>query len=283
MLRVKSLINTARSSLRRSLHIELLKENQRGVTVRVLRNDRNITEAPEAYIKRSTQELKAPFKPHRLYIYVDKAVLKEAALTAGHIVSFLTNQNASVIEDSAVNLRNGQAIETKRLVYTLDHEKPKQKRTQAIYKVALDSIQDEFVHLFKKANPLVPVAVDTKKFLIEFPIGLVREPINVILERVQNFKNNIKDREYILCDGIVESVVSNEVVSREIVERLNCVSGFYEGLGVKGTEANPSPQMAGWSYTNFLLGTEETERLFAGTGFKNKDIERTQYDKLSKK
>lgn len=284
MLKIKNFLNKSTFSTKRLIHTEFIKKIPVGVSLSSIRNDRRPTEDKQSYSNRSNRELANILKPNMFYVYVDKSVLgKDMPPVAGHIASFVTNKDGLVINGTQVSLRNGDPVPEKRLVYTFEHEKPKKERNQMVYKVIFNSISEEFKKsLFEKAIPGLPFQDDKKRFLFEFPITLTGESIDTILKYVANLKNDPKHTEYLLSDGVIETIASGEIVTREFTKSFNCINGFYAGIGVKGVEHNPSPQMAAWSYAKFILGEKDRDLLIEGTEFKNKKVERTQDDQLCK-
>lgn len=256
--------------LQRALHHRAIKVSTEGTVLTELKNNITARQTVSSYNDDSWNDLVTNLLvKNQLYIYVDKARLKKARLFPGHIFTFLTD-NHGIIKDSCVSLRNGRMVENKALLFRLWNN-PQQERRQAVYRVRFNQVKEEFYDFFlKRAEPSLAVEQDHARYLA----GLSLENYNVdlLLEKIKGVLATYLDKEYILHSGRVNG---------ESVRALNCITGFYEGLSVIGTEPDPSPQMALWSYLMFIWGPSSRDRFIEGTDLKVDQNERTHDDVLS--
>ena len=256
--------------LQRALHHRTLKVSTEGTVLTELKNNITDHQSVSSYQADSWNDLVTNLlTKNQLYIYVDKARFKNGRLFPGHIFTFVTD-NHGIIKDSCVSLRNGRMLENKALVFRLSND-PQQERRQAVYRVRFNQVKEEFYDFFlKRADPSLSVEQDHARYLA----GLSLENYNVdlLLEKIKGVLATYLDKEYILHSGRVDG---------ESVRALNCVTGSYEGLGVVGTEPDPSPQMALWSYLMFIWGPSYRDGFIEGTDLKVHQIERTYDDVLS--
>jgi hypothetical protein len=152
----------------------------------------------------------------------------------------------------------------------------------------LDFEEELVESILKYAREDISVKSGPKRFLIGIPLavlkdGLENQGVNFsdikklkefLIQSVQLAKDKFRYKEFILCDGEVDG---------KPVKSLNCVAGFYEVLQVKGSQSNPSPQMAAWSYLKFIIGPILRDELIADFTLREEGIERTYDDPLESK
>jgi len=254
------------NGIRRSLHHHTLNSSVDGSSIYGLKNNIFKNQALSSYQGESWQKLTSDLlRPNTFYIYLDKASLDAPHLYAGHILSFLTN-DSGLVEESCISLRNGAAVDDRTLVFRLSNGTIRHGR---VYNIKLRGLKDEFDNfLFNRADSNKPVDQDVQRYLIGLPLDC--SDINGLLERIRLVKLMCSNREYILHSGIIDN---------KSVQPLNCITGFYRGVNVIGTESDPSPQMALWSYLRFIWGAKERDVFIAGTGLRDPKIER-DYDDI---
>lgn len=252
---------------RRFLHFDAVKKCKKRRALFQLKNNITTDQSLPTYTEESWQTLISQVLTRdTMYVYVDKAKLDQNAIYPGHILSFMTDDQG-IMEDSCLSLRNGQIYSGKLLEYTLQN-----KITQRgyVYGIRFWNLKDDFgKFFFGKANAKGSLDLRRQRYLIGLPLdGFSKE---AILERIGCVKSEYQNKDYILHGGKVNG---------QKVGARNCVNGFYSGMNVVGTESNPSPQMALWSYLRFIWGIEEREDFIAETKLREHQIERTHDDML---
>ena len=269
---------------KRFFHYKPLNKRNSGAFLGEIKNDRKHNEALSTYKKRSIGEFNQILKPNQFYIYTDRSSLKRGLLKPGHIVSFITSSNANILDGSCVSLRHHK-IKKKdvALEFELSHDNSMRRyRTNPIWDVRFLDIQEELDEfLFKNAKEGFSLDKDTSRFLTGIPLSILPEPADKIIERIKEVKQSLANSEYILADGKRILLPNNKV--DKFVKAVNCVTGVYRGLGVKGIESSPSTQMATTGLLKLLLGEEEKDELIRDTGLRRLDDEKRygQDDELS--
>ncbi|MES2217170.1 MAG: hypothetical protein V4501_02030 [Pseudomonadota bacterium] len=251
------------------LHYKVVSELGSGPFIAELKSDRFDYERPVVYSNRSWNELTYKLQNDTFYIFVDKGVLGKS-LKAGHIASFYTDDKGKIVKDSCISLRTG-ARTVKVLKGFFSHELTQPPRTNSVWKTdVIDDVEIEFrKYNFLNSAPNIPLEKQKPKFLIGLPISL-NERLK-LATYIQEAKLELTGQDYILFNGEVDG---------QDVDALNCITAFYRALNLKGSEPNPSPQMAAWSYLGFLLGSVECDWLIKPTKLKEHGIERTHNDIL---
>ena len=269
---------------RRAMHYKLLNEAPSGASMGEIKNDREQDESLEVYGERSIEEFAQILKPNQLYLYTDRSSLKYGILYPGHIVSFLTDKEADIIDESCVSLRRQK--EKKKdvaLKFSLSHDdSEKRHRTNPIWDVRFLNVKGEFKEfLYDRAKEGLSPDKDVRRFLTSIPLSELPYSADEMVEYIKDLKQKSANSEYILTDGKRISIFDEEVI--EPVSAFNCITGVYRGLSVKGTEPSPSTQMATSSILKLVLGEKERDELIRGTGLRREDDEKRhdQDDELS--
>jgi hypothetical protein len=197
-------------------------------------------------------------------------------LHPGHVVSFVTDENG-IVENSCISLRNDAMVNGKRLKYQLSNQTVKQGFVHTVKFMELKDELDKY--LFNRA----------KDYRERYLLGLQLKSweIGTLVDRVRLVKSMYSCEEYIIHSGTVNDVE---------VEAVNCVTGFYRGAGVVGTESDPSsrrqdwdrgvgtpdpsPQMSAWSYLAYIWDLGERDRFLEKTKVRELGVERVHDDQL---
>ena len=268
----------------RKIHYKLLNKVKSGASIGAIKNDRGKDEALDAYVERSMKELGQILKPDQFYLYTDRSSLKDGVLSAGHIFSFLTNDEAKVIEKSFMSLRHQPGRKKDVILeYKLPHDdSEKDHRTNFIWDVKFVDEKEEFTEfLYNRAEEGLPPDEDVERFITNIPLSELPDSANDIIERVNNFKKESTGKEYILARGKKISLPDKKVIGP--ASPLNCIVGVYSGIGAEGLGEAPSAQMATTGILNLTLGEKEKDELIRDTGLRREDDERRygEDDKVS--
>lgn len=249
---------------KRSLHYQTLNLDNNGNIIYGFRNNLTRQQGQAEYAKESWQTLTSNMlKRNAFYIYLDKATLKKDRLHPGHVVSFVTDENG-IVEESCLSLRNGGMVDGKVLRYQLPNKTVKQGFVHTVRFLGLKEELDEY--LFNRAKN---VSLDRERYLLGLP--LKPREISRLVDKVRLVKSMYSRQEYIIHSGTVNDVE---------VDALNCVTGFYRGAGVVGTEPDPSPQMSLWSYLAYIWNLGERDSFLEKTKVRESGVERVHDDQL---
>jgi hypothetical protein len=265
--RFSRLLTRSSHNFKRSLHHQIYDTSVNGSIIYGFRNNLISQQGKAEYANQSWQHIRSNLlKRNALYIYLDKAKLNKGRLYPGHVVSFITDENG-IVEESCISLRNGAKVDGKVLLYQVTD---KIARKGFVHKVRFLELKDEFNnYLFDRAVPDKDVSIDDERYLLGLP--LKPSEISTLVERVRLVKSLYSSQEYILHSGTVNDVE---------VDALNCVTGFYRGAGVVGTEPDPSPQMSVWSYLAYIWNVEERDKFLEKTNVREPGLERVHDDHL---
>lgn len=251
-----------------------------GIEMYALANDLTASKYPnqeqnkpcDAYITDSLKTFKSILKPSSYYVFVDKAVKKGDSIPyGGHILSFLTDSQSDVNKNATMSLRPGKSLPNKTLIYTLSHLDIDKKETRSVREVEYYDLEKELKsHFFNQA---ISDYLGTNRFLIRLPIRVLEMNNSDIIERTTAVKEALSSKWFILFDGKVDN---------KFVKALNCTTGFYSQNLLSGSEINPSPQMAAWSYIGYFFGQALRDKLIENTGLRAIDakLERNHDDVL---
>ena len=259
---------------RRAIHYNLLNEAKSGASIGEIKNDREHDESLDTYSWRSMKEFDQRLEPNQFYLYTARSSLKDGILSPGHIVSFLTDKEGDIVDESCVSLRRQK--EKKKdvaLEFSLSHDSSKQRhRTNPIWDIRFLNMNEELSeNLFRHAKEGFPLDKDESRFLTSIPLSMLPESTDEIVERIKEMKQALADSEYIIADG--NRILLPEKKIDKFVKAVNCITGVYGGLGVEGLESSPSTQMATTGLLTLLLGEKEKDELTRDTGLRRKDDE----------
>ncbi len=206
------------------------------------------------YQKDSWKKLLNNLLPNHLNIYVHAGRFSnnKNIMVAGHVASFVTDNNANIVNDTVMSLRNGElARDENNKTIKVEGVLNGKLQPEYLYKVEFVSMETEFCDFFfKKAGSTYGLS----RHLISIPIG--EEDILLIKEFVARSIELYGNQHYQMFDGIVQD---------EFRKALNCCLGFYSGLGVVGRRINPSPQLVAWSYLKFIFEERIRKKLIEGS------------------
>lgn len=261
---------------RKSIHTHLLKTERDGTFIISIQNDgkEGGDQNREAYVTRSFNELKNILKKDCFHIYIDKTKISSNNIDfiRGHICSFLTDTHAKVIEDSFVSLRPDGILPGELLFRLPVDEDTLPIRRTVLWGIEFCQFEKEFKkHLFK-FDAEKSSAYDRKRFIIGIPMPVLTKQIgytsDLFISLAGRTKQELVKKKYILCSGKIND---------EIVNAINCVTAFYNSNNIQGTESDPSPQMAVWSYLKLIFGEKLRDQLIEGTGIKD-EHDRLRHD-----
>ncbi len=222
-------------------------------------------------------------KPHQLNIFVKRTILEEGKpTTPGHLASFITNENAEVIEDSVISLHpsNNNFNFSRVLEYSspIDKDKIFNRYTRGIK--FIDLKEDLMKHYFSVAytSPM-----DLERYVFSINISSIIPLLNVeypdlfgiddiqtftqfIINNAREVKSNLEKGEYILCSGIVNTFdQADNLIMTEEKDSLNCVTAVLLALclrlGKKNYVKDPSPQAGARGIVNFFSDTDLVKSL----------------------
>jgi hypothetical protein len=277
------MITRSCDGFKRSLHHRILNTTDNGSIIYGIRNNLTNPTGRTQYANESWQHITSSMLKHNtFYIYLDKAKLNKDRLYPGHVVSFLTDNNG-IIEESCISLRNGTMVDGKVLSYKVSNGTAKRG---FVYKVKFLRLKEELdKYLFDRALPQQDENIDDERYLVGLPLDT--SEIRTLVDRVRLVKSMYVCEEYILHSGMINDIEVNA---------FNCVTGFYRGAGVIGTETDPSsrredwdrgvgtpdpsPQMSLWSYLAYIWNMTERNLFLEKTNVRRPGMERVNDDHL---
>ena len=137
------------------------------------------------YKKRSIGEFNKILKPNQFYLYTERSSLKHGLLNPGHIVSFITSNNANILDGSCVSLRRQDTRKKGiALKFELSHDDSIQRyRTNPIWDIRFLNMQEELDEfLFNYAREGFPLDKEVNRFLTGIPLSILPESADEIVE-----------------------------------------------------------------------------------------------------